>query len=222
MARVCRGRAIAIIGSPVRISIGPSLIGGPIARIAEIFSRPSALAAAIAVEVRMRRRAAAAGSCTPQAAVQAHSVKKESEQSSSSATGCAQWGSHLGPSLPPLRGTYAHLVPRIRVARLRCLADARAAGQRAVLASSTVESSKGRLSIGSLASSVGSDLGPCARPRRPFDSMRDTHLTVRSHDGEAKESGLSQTPQPAGTGLLRAGDSSWFVAELRSSVTSPS
>jgi hypothetical protein len=67
MARVCRGRAIAIIG------MGPSVIGGPMAHIAEIFRRPSALVAAIAVEVRTRRRAAAAGSGTPPAAVRAHS-----------------------------------------------------------------------------------------------------------------------------------------------------
>ena len=60
MARVCRGRPIAIIGSPVRISIGPCAIGGPMARIAEIVGRPSALAAAVSVEVRTRRRAATA------------------------------------------------------------------------------------------------------------------------------------------------------------------
>ncbi len=72
MARVCRGGAIAIIGSPVRIGIGRSVIGGPIARIAEIFGRPPTLAAAIAVEVRTRRRAEAAGSGTSPA-VRAHS-----------------------------------------------------------------------------------------------------------------------------------------------------
>ena len=72
MACACRGGAIAIIGSPVRIRIGPSVIGGPTARIAEI-GRPSALAAAIAVEVRTRHRAAATGSCTPPAsAVRSH------------------------------------------------------------------------------------------------------------------------------------------------------
>ncbi len=67
MARVCRGGEIAVIGSPVRIGIGPSAIGGPMARIAEIVGRPSALAAAVSVEVRTRHRAATARSCTPPA-----------------------------------------------------------------------------------------------------------------------------------------------------------
>ena len=67
MARVCRGGAFSIIGSPVRIGIGPCAIAGPMARIAEIFGRPSALAAAVSVEVRTRHRAATAGSCTPPA-----------------------------------------------------------------------------------------------------------------------------------------------------------
>jgi hypothetical protein len=73
MARVCRGRPIAIIRSPVRISIGPSAVGGPMARIAEIVGRPSALAAAVSVEVRTRQWAATARSCTPPAgAVRRH------------------------------------------------------------------------------------------------------------------------------------------------------
>ena len=60
MARVCRGGAFSIIGSPVPIGIGPCVIDGPMARIAEIVGRPSALAAAVSVEVRTRRRAATA------------------------------------------------------------------------------------------------------------------------------------------------------------------
>ena len=60
MARVYRGGAIAIITPPVRISIAPSAIGGPMARIAMFVGRQSALAAAVAVEVRMRHRAATA------------------------------------------------------------------------------------------------------------------------------------------------------------------
>ncbi len=47
LARVCRGGAIAIIGSAVHICIGPSAIGGGIARIAEIVGRPSALTPAV-------------------------------------------------------------------------------------------------------------------------------------------------------------------------------
>jgi len=76
MARVCRGGAIAIIGLPVHIGIGPCVIGGPMARNAEIFGRPSALAAAVSFDVRSHPRAATAGSCTPPAAVRAHSVGK--------------------------------------------------------------------------------------------------------------------------------------------------
>ena len=73
MARVCRGGAFSIIGSPVPIGIGPCVIDGPMARIAEIVGRPSALAAAVSVEVRTRHRAATAGSCTPPArAVRSH------------------------------------------------------------------------------------------------------------------------------------------------------
>ena len=73
MARVYRGGAIAIITPPVRISIAPSAIGGPLARIAMFVGRQSALAAAVAVEVRMRHRAATSGSCTPRAgAVRSH------------------------------------------------------------------------------------------------------------------------------------------------------
>ena len=68
MARVCRGGAITIIGSAVRICIGlPSAIGGPIACIAEIVGRPSALTAAVSFDVRSHHRAATAGSCTPPA-----------------------------------------------------------------------------------------------------------------------------------------------------------
>jgi hypothetical protein len=58
--------------SPARTSIGHSVIGRPIADIAETVctrGRPSALAAAVSVDVQPRRRAAAAaaGSCTPPA-----------------------------------------------------------------------------------------------------------------------------------------------------------
>ena len=68
MARVCRGGAITIIGSAVRICIAPpAAIGGPIARIAAIFGQPSALAAAGSFDVRSHHRAATAGSCTPPA-----------------------------------------------------------------------------------------------------------------------------------------------------------
>jgi hypothetical protein len=73
IARVCRGGAFSIIGSPVPIGIGPCVIAGPMARIAEIVGRPSALAAAVSVEVRTHHRAATAGSCTPPAgAVRSH------------------------------------------------------------------------------------------------------------------------------------------------------
>jgi hypothetical protein len=50
MACACRGKAIAIVGSPVHMRIGSSAIGGPIACIAEIVGRPSALAAAVSVD----------------------------------------------------------------------------------------------------------------------------------------------------------------------------
>ncbi len=66
MACACRGGAIAIIGSAVRIRIGP-LSAIAIARIAAIFGRPSALAAAVSFDVRSHPRAATAGSCTPPA-----------------------------------------------------------------------------------------------------------------------------------------------------------
>jgi len=77
MARAFRGGAIAIIGSTVRICIGPpSAIGGPIARIAEFFGRPSALATAVSFDVQSHHRAATAGSCTPPAgAVRSHTTK---------------------------------------------------------------------------------------------------------------------------------------------------
>ena len=79
MARVCRGGAIAVIGSAVRICTGPpSAIGAPIARIAEIVGRPSALAAAVSFDVQSHYRASTAGSCTPPAgAVRSHTTKRE-------------------------------------------------------------------------------------------------------------------------------------------------
>ncbi len=78
MARVCRGGAIAVIGSAVRICTGPpSAIGAPIARIAEIVGRPSALAAAVSFDVQSHYRASTAGSCTPPAgAVRSHMAKR--------------------------------------------------------------------------------------------------------------------------------------------------
>jgi hypothetical protein len=59
MARLCRAGAIAIIAPAARCSA----ISGPIARIAQIVGRPSALAAA--VDVQPHHRATTAGSCTP-------------------------------------------------------------------------------------------------------------------------------------------------------------
>ena len=80
MARVCRGGATTIIGPAVRICIGPpSAIGAPIARIAEIVGRPSALAAAVSFDVRPHHRAATAGGCTPPAgAVRSHTARTKS------------------------------------------------------------------------------------------------------------------------------------------------
>ena len=80
MALVCRGGAITIIGPAVRICIGPpSAIGAPIARIAEIVGRPSALAAAVSFDVRPHHRAATAGGCTPPAgAVRSHTARTKS------------------------------------------------------------------------------------------------------------------------------------------------
>jgi hypothetical protein len=80
MARVCRGGAITIIGPAVRVCIGPpAAIGAPIARIAEIVGRPSALAAAVSSDVRPHHRAATAGGCTPPAgAVRSHTARTKS------------------------------------------------------------------------------------------------------------------------------------------------
>ena len=77
MARVYRGGAIVSIASPVRISM--------MACIAEFVGRPSAVAAAVAVEVRMRNRAATSGSCTPPAgAVRSHPANETGQSIGSS------------------------------------------------------------------------------------------------------------------------------------------
>ena len=60
MVGMCAERGLAMIGSAVRISVGTSTIGGPMAPVAEIVDttrgRPSALAAAAAIKVRWSRR----------------------------------------------------------------------------------------------------------------------------------------------------------------------
>ena len=110
MARVYRGGAIASITPPVRISIAPSAIGGPLARIAMFVGRQSALAAAVAVEVRMRHRAATSGSCTPRAgAVRSH--RQRTRNCVVAVVSCCSWCSfgsaHWATLIPNGRSRFA-------------------------------------------------------------------------------------------------------------------